>query len=88
MAGAAPALRRAAATRRPGGPRRRRSSGRGGTTDTTAEAAAAHHGTTVAEAEVGTAMTGTMAGIRIVLQIGLIQDLGHQMMVLGSQGKA
>uniref|UniRef100_A0A453SQA1 Uncharacterized protein n=1 Tax=Aegilops tauschii subsp. strangulata TaxID=200361 RepID=A0A453SQA1_AEGTS len=33
-----------------------------------------------AEAEVGTTMTGTTG---IVLQIGLILDLGHRMMVLG-----
>ena len=49
---------------------------------TTEEAAAApHHGTTEEEAEVGMMMTGTTAGI--VLQIGLILDLGHRMMVLG-----
>jgi len=36
------------------------------------------------EAEVGMMMTGIMAGIRIVLQIGMIQGMGRPMMVQGS----
>jgi hypothetical protein len=40
--------------------------------------------TSEVEAEVGMMMTGIMAGIRIVLQIGMIQGMGRPMMVQGS----
>jgi len=40
--------------------------------------------TSEVEAEVGMMMTGIMAGIRIVLKIGMIQGMGRPMMVQGS----